>query len=263
MDPRDALETLINNDYIELVKQLNEPGRFESTDDLIKQFQKEADLERVMIAGYVEWLQETGADSELEITGSEVYLEAELPEIPHALIIARLDARVRRIMDGVRLFVDHKTVGDFTQPVRTLHMDEQMLWYLLIERLQSDDSPVAGALYNMLKKSKRSQKASPPFFKRIEVHHNKHSIENFRLRLGGTLHDIMGTRKLLDEGAEHRVVAYPTPRRDCAWDCPFFQVCGMTDDGSYAEGMLQQFYKIGDPLSYYTRGITPQSPDLT
>lgn len=263
MDPRDALETLINNDQVELVKQLNEPGRFESTEDLIKQFQKEADLERVMIAGYVEWLQETGADSEFEITGSEVYLEAELPEVPHALIIARLDARVRRIMDGVRLFIDHKTVGDFTQPARTLHMDEQMLWYLLIERLQSDDTPVAGALYNMLKKSKRSQKATPPFFKRIEVHHNKHSIENFRLRLKGTLYDIMGTRKALDEGAEHRVVTYPTPRRDCAWDCPFFQVCGMMDDGSYAEGMLNQFYKTGDPLGYYTRGVTPQSPDLT
>jgi len=264
MDPRDALEALIFQDYAKLSQQLTKPGQFESVEDVIKQFQREADLERVMIAGYVEWLQETGADSELEIVGSEVYMEAELPEMPHALIIARLDARVRRIMDGVRLFIDHKTVGDFTQPAKTLHMDEQMLHYLLIEHLQDDDSPVAGALYNMLKKSKRTQKASPPFFKRIEVHHNTHSIENFRTRLVGTLTDIESARTRLDNNHPHRAVVYPTPRRDCAWDCPFFSVCGMMDDGSYAEGMLQQFFRVGDPLSYYVRGAesTSQSSDL-
>lgn len=264
MDPRDALEALIFADYQKLSQNLDSHGEFESTQDLIKRFQKEADLERIMIAGYVTWLEETGADSELEIIGSEVYLEAEVPEVPNTLLIARLDARVRRVTDGVRLFIDHKTVGDFTQPAKTLHMDEQMLMYILIERLQADESYVAGALYNMLKKSKRTQKATPPFFKRIEVHHNNHTLENFRERLIGTLDSIRQARFQLDSGDSHRRVVYPTPRRDCPWDCPFFDVCGMMDDGSYAEGMIKQFFTVGDPHSYYVRGqFTSQSPDLT
>lgn len=263
MDPRAALEALIQIDYYELMSSLTseewpEDVRHEET---LQKFKKESDLARVMIDGYVEWLEETGEDSELEITGSEVYLEAELPEMPGILIIARLDARVRR--GSSRLFIDHKTVGDFTQPARTLHMDEQMMMYILLERLQGEKTPVAGAMYNMLKKSKRTQKATPPFFKRIEVHHNDITIDNFRNRLIGALLDIQRTRSYLDDGANHRRVAYPTPKRDCAWDCPFFTVCGMTDDGSHAEGMVQQFFTIGDPHSYYIRGHseTPQSSD--
>lgn len=263
MDPRDALEALIQIDYYELIASISKEDWPEDVrhEEVIQKFKKEADLARVMIAGYVEWLEETGEESELEIVGSEVYLEAPLPEVPNTLIISRLDARVRR--GNSRLFIDHKTVGDFTQPARTLHMDEQMMMYILIERLQGEDTPVVGAMYNMLKKSKRTQKATPPFYKRIEVHHNDTTIANFRTRLKGTLYDIYGTRKILSEGADHRAVAYPTPRRDCAWDCPFFTVCGMTDDGSHAEGMIQQFFTVGDPLSYYVRGAeeTPQSSD--
>lgn len=263
MDPRAALEALIQIDYYELMSSLTSEDwpddvRHEET---LQKFKKESDLARVMIDGYVEWLEDTGEDSELEITGSEVYLEAELPEMEGILIIARLDARVRR--GNSRLFIDHKTVGDFTQPARTLHMDEQMMMYILLERLQGEKTPVVGAMYNMLKKSKRTQKATPPFFKRVEVHHNNITIENFRNRLIGTLLDIQRTRAYLDEGANHRRVVYPTPKRDCAWDCPFFTVCGMTDDGSHAEGMVQQFFTIGDPHSYYIRGHseTPQSSD--
>lgn len=263
MDPRDALEALIAIDFYDLMSNLTAEEWPDDVrhEEVIQKFKKEADLARVMIDGYVQWLEETGEDSELEITGSEVYLEAELPEMPDTLIISRLDARVRR--GNSRLFIDHKTVGDFTQPARTLHMDEQMMMYILIERLQGEDTPVVGALYNMLKKSKRTQKATPPFFKRIEVHHNEITIGNFKTRLVGTLKDIHVARLRLNQGDEHRAVAYPTPKRDCAWDCPFFTVCGMTDDGSHAEGMIQQFFTVGDPLDYYVRGgaETPQSSD--
>lgn len=249
---QDALEALIVSDWKNLVNQyLPEyvPLAIET------QFIKDADLERIIIEGYLEWLAETGADSEYEVTGSEVYLEADLPDIENVKIIARLDARVRRISDGLRLFIDHKSVGAFQQLTKVLHLNEQMLWYILVEMLQhNDEGFVAGALYNMMRRVKRGPNAKPPFYERIEVHHNKYEIESFLKRVQGVVHDMEQARYLLDKGIEHQRVVYPTPHSNCVWDCPFFTVCGMTDDGSHAEGMLQRYFTQGDPLGYYAKG---------
>ena len=52
-------------------------------------------------------------------------------------------------------------------------------------------------------------------------------------------------------------VAYPTPRDTCTWDCDFFLVCPLFDDGSRVEDMIDRYYVKGDPLSYYTTEKLP------
>lgn len=253
LDALQALETLIELDRRALVE------RYGSWDfvpaETGKQFVKEADLERVMISGYLNWLLETGADSELEFTGSEQYVEADLPGVAVPVkIVARLDVRVRRISDGVRLFLDHKTNVDFNTAARLLPLDEQMLTYILVEQLQhGEDSYVAGALYNMLKRSKRTAAATPPFYKRVEVRHNPTELQNFMTRLRGTISDVLATRARLDAGHDHRLVAYPRPNRDCFWKCQFFSVCGAMDDGSHVEAMINAHFMTGDPTAYYAK----------
>lgn len=249
---QDALEAIIARNYYDLRTY------HESVDgDLIPlsvdtQFKADADLMRIIVEGYIQWLAETGSDAEFEVTGSEVYLEADLDLIDNVKIIGRLDARVRRVSDGMRLFIDHKSVGNFQQLTRVLHLNEQMLWYILLESLQEDPAPIAGALYNMMRRVKRSANAKPPFYDRVEVHHNKYELESFHMRLTGVILDILDAETRLSEGVDHRGVVYPTPTKDCPWDCPFFQVCSMTDDGSHVEGMIKSFFIEGDPLRYYT-----------
>lgn len=223
--------------------------------ETLKKFTSEADLERIMLEGYVQWLAETGADSELTIVGSERYLEAELTEFDGLAIIGKIDVRVIRTIDGVKLFLDHKSVASITQPTLTLHLDEQMLHYHLLEllNLESDEERADGALYNMLRRVKRSATAKPPFYSRVEVRHNDHELTSFRRRLVGTITDIQETKAQLDTGADHRTVAYPRPSRDCTWACAFFAVCGMFDDGSRVEAMLGNLYEITNPLEYYWR----------
>jgi transcriptional regulator with XRE-family HTH domain len=254
---QDALESLIASDWRAVV------ARYENSDEFTggvplsveTQFKKDANLERIIIEGYLEWLAESGSDSEYEITGSEVYLEADLPGVANTKIIARLDARVRRITDNVRLFIDHKSVGSFEQLTRILHMNEQMMWYILIEMLQENETaPIAGALYNMMRRVKRGPTAKPPFYERVEVYHNKHDINSFMIRLMGVIEDMNRAEAALGSGSDHRLVVYPTPTRDCVWECPFFQVCGMMDDGSHVDAMLKAYFTEGDPMSYYVKG---------
>lgn len=249
VDPRDALESLIRADWARLVAAAEDEPVDWSTQEA---FKRDADLQRAMVAGYVEWVAETGADSEYRVVAPEAYLEGELPELGGGMIIAKIDVRVLRTSDDVRLWLEHKTVGGFQQKLATIALDEQVLHQTLVETLQSGEEPrVVGVLYNMLRRTKRGATARPPFFQRVEVHHNRHEIESYRRRVVATIHDLRAVRERLDAGADHRDVAYPRPSGDCSWKCDFVQMCGMLDDGSRVDSALNAHFTVGDPYSYY------------
>lgn len=253
VDPRDALEYLITQDWTRIAHLLqDDPLKLQA---LEKKFADEANLERAMIAGYVEWLAETGADSDLETVASETYLEAELNVSPvtPVKIIGKIDERVVRKTDGVRLFKDHKTVAELITIRQTVGGDEQMLHYHLLEWLGSKEGEERcdGALYNMLRKVKRTGNARPPFYDRVEVHHSVRELESFKTRLAGSITDMLDVEEALNRGDDPQFLAYPRWTRDCRWDCEFFAVCTMFDDGSRVEPALERWYRVGDPLEYY------------
>lgn len=261
-DPRDALERLITDDWTTLVHDYGQHHGDEVPPDLEKKFVQDADLERVMLDGYVQWLAESGDDADLEVIAPETVLARRIMRLDRYAgkavhFIGRLDARVRRRSDGAHQFIDHKFVAELTTPTRILPLDEQMLGYHVLEE---DNAPngthVSGALYNMLRRVKRTGNAKPPFYLRVFVGHNKYETGSFRVRSEATMKNILEVESRLSNGASHLEEAYPTPTRDCAWQCPFFAVCGMFDDGSRAEAMLEAVYKKGDPRDYYRTEVT-------
>lgn len=258
VDPRAALELLITQDWGLVVESYG--GEQSVPADLWKQFTTEANLERVMLEGYVQHIAETGADADYEIIASETYLEADLTpflavtgdERPVHLI-GLLDVRLRRRYDGTRLFMDHKSVGNFVEPTALLPLDEQMLTYHLLEWLNTDEAEERcdGALYNMLRRVKRTPQAKPPFYQRVEVRHNPTDLDTFRQRLIEKIRHMRDLEDALDQGADGTIIAYPRPSKDCRWKCPFFAVCPMFNDGSRAEAMIEQYFAQHDPLDRY------------
>ena len=218
----------------------------------------QADLGMAMLEGYFQWVAETGADEGLTIIGDEVKMLVP-SSIPGVYLLGKLDVRLERQMDTARLFMDHKTVGNLTTPVRTLHMDEQMKMYMLLERLDakynapngSEGEFVAGGLYNMLRKVKRTVRANPPFYDRVEVHHSDVELRNFYQALHGAIQQILSAQRALDSGVDHHYVVPPKPDSSCTWQCDFFNICPMLDDGSHAEGFIEAYYRTGDPYEHY------------
>jgi hypothetical protein len=257
VDPRDALERVIVEDWT----RVSDHARATNVDEeklraLAREFAASTNLERAMIEGYVQWLEETGADAELRVTASETPLSAQLAidDDREVSVIGKLDVRVTRVGDDARLFLDHKTVGDLKSPAVTLPQNEQMLHYHLLEWLNLDDgeSRCDGALYNMLRRTQRTAKATPPFYDRIEVHHNRIELESYRRRLVATSRDVLDAIQRLDQGDDHLDVAYPSPRGECRWDCDFFAVCNLLDDGSAGvNDMVNSLYHEVDPRDRY------------
>ena len=89
----------------------------------------------------------------------------------------------------------------------------------------------------------------------MEVRHNVFSLRSFWQRIHGTLTDLLSVRSHLDNGADHRFVAYPRPSRDCKWKCQFFTICPMFDDGSAAEAAIEDAFEAADPYAYYASDI--------
>ena len=212
----------------------------------------EAELGRIMLEGYLQWVEENGIDSELEMISTEEIITMPMLE-GRIELQGKLDMRVRRKADGVRMFRDFKTVGgSFTDFGAMAHMNEQILTYMMLETAQNKEGERSeGGIFTMLKKVKRSANARPPFYDQIEVRHNVFALRSFWQRINGTLIDMMKTRDGLDAGGDHRFLAYPRPSRDCKWKCQFFTVCPLLDDGSAAEQAISEMFDVGDPYGYY------------
>jgi len=239
----------------------NEDTELKSFDEYERTLLSAFDLEHAMIEGYLEWIQETGVDSQLEVISAEQKIEVELTTLPLSLrsawgdtikLIAKLDARVRSTVTGAIKFIDHKTVGSLYDA--TLGINQQMLHYHVIEDATTEPGQprAEGALYNMLRKVKRTRASRKPYYLRIPIDHNRYELNGYRNQLYGVISRLNLTEVWLGQRPQqHQAVVPPRPSRDCTWKCEFFKICRMFDDGSRVEAAIEEHYVAGDPLAYY------------
>lgn len=212
----------------------------------------EAEMGRIMLEGYEQWVAEEGIDAELEMISTEETIIAPLfgGEVE---LQGKLDMRVRRKADGVRMFRDFKTVGGSLSEFSSMaHMNEQVMTYMLLESTKVDESERSdGGIFTLLKKVRRTASAKPPFYEHVEVRHNVFTMRSFWNRIHGTISDLMRVRTALDSGQSPAYYAYPKSSRDCKWKCSFFAICPMFDDGSAVEQAISEMYEESDPYAYY------------
>lgn len=248
-NPVDEYERLQRIDNEIFLK--SEDAKFENQ---VKKFNSEAELGRIMLEGYVEWLAETNADADIEVISAEEKLSVRLTGFDDRVeLMGKTDLKVKRAFSGDHALLDHKSALSFNMYYETAHMSEQLMLYVMLERLdpKSGDPKVDGGIYNLLKKVKRSAKATPPFYERVDVRFNDQTLNSFWIRTLGTVRDIMEVRDKLDAGEDHRFYAYPSPSKDCTWICPFYKMCTMFDDGSSVESMLEDHFEQSNPNARY------------
>jgi hypothetical protein len=218
----------------------------------VNDLETEAELGRIMLEGYEQWVEENGIDAELEMISTEEKIVA--PVFNGAVELqGKLDMRVRRKADGVRLFRDFKTVGGSLSEFSSMaHMNEQVMTYMLLESSKFDEKERSeGGIFTLIKKVRRTAAAKPPFYDHVEIRHNIFTMRSFWQRIHGTIADLMRIRTALDAGENPAFHVYPRASRDCKWKCQFFAICPMFDDGSAVEQALSDSYEEKDPYAYY------------
>lgn len=214
---------------------------------------KDVEYAAIMLEGYFEWLEETGADIGLSVIGAERTVEVPLEGTPYTLR-GKIDAQLRRDVDGALLQLEHKTTGNLTDIPRYAQSAPQFLTYDLLAFLDAkrgEGQATDGVIVNMAKRVKRTQKATPPFYGRHEVRHNLDELRahwKHVVRLG---YEIDDTRKALDQGASHHTVCPPNVSRNHTFTCDCASITAMFDDGSDVEGFLAEAYEEHDPYERY------------
>jgi hypothetical protein len=240
----DALQVL-HWAYDELVTQ--HPGNE-------RDLSKDLDMACAMVEGYLQWAAETGLDAGLNTiaTEHEVVNHITLPDGTPVSWRAKLDLLMRRESDGRVLLRDFKTVGGF-EKAATLILDTQMRFYAMMQALAHPDpaSRVDGAQYLMIKRSKRTARATGPFFEMAEVSYNKHDLNSTYLRSLAVSQEIIMARRRLDTGENPLYVVYPIPSEFCSWGCSFRDACPIHDNGSRVEDMLAAEFTEHDAYLYY------------
>jgi len=83
----------------------------------VTELEKEAELGHIMLEGYLQWVEENGIDAELEMISTEEKIT--MPMFNGEVELqGKLDMRVRRKIDGVRMFRDFKA-QPLSEPIAT------------------------------------------------------------------------------------------------------------------------------------------------
>lgn len=225
-----------------------------SDESKVDKFNKESELGRIMMEGYTEWLEDENPDADIDFVSQEEALEFPLDEFNGRVsLIGKTDAIVRRKFSGAMALLDFKTAQSFDSYRKAAHHSEQMPTYMnLLRRLKPDLGKVDGARYRLLKKVKRSTRATPPFYEDQDVRFNRKALDSHWKRVLRCVEEMVDLREKLDNGEDHQYYAYPTQKM--TWECtscPFFNGCYMLDDGSNAEDFFKDNFTQVDPNARY------------
>lgn len=220
-----------------------------------EQIEKDMSMCIPMVQDYVNYVAETGCDSWFDVVGQEVPLRATI--LPGIDLVGRADLLARRKSDGALFIIDHKTTADWSGPLKTIHINQQGQLYALLLKLTQPDLPVAGGVWNWIKKNKRTASAKPPFVLREELWYSPTQLRSFHTRLCGIVRDLTEAEDTIKStGAapgnrDDLYLAYPNPSQDCSWKCEHFVACPLWDDGSAIGALVAGAYRPSDPYSRY------------
>lgn len=203
---------------------------------------KNYELAIIMLEGYVDWVAATGADVGESTVLVEERIITRIGEFrgDEVHLAGKPDRLVRDDVTGALILEDTKSVQTVEPPV--LSINTQLLNYATILRLEGYGT-VAEMRHNMLKKVKRTAKATPPFYARESVPLNEEMYDAHWRHLTSVLDELVHACQRVEAGEDWHVVCPPNPQPQCSWDCDFLGPCPMFDDGSDAAGYLAGEYQ--------------------
>lgn len=201
-------------------------------------------LSKIMVEGYVDWVESTGQDAGITFDRVEERIEKFVGTFYgyDVFISGAIDLTGTDDL-GIRRLYDTKTVDRFEDdPVFQINDQLQTYDWLADHKFEL-------AVHNRLRRVKRTARSKPPYYERIEIHFTAVQRANFELQLKGTVDAMVRAIVDMENGKTHFEVVPPNPTRDCSWDCPFVSICPMFNLGDDVEGLIQFAYKEKKPYA--------------
>lgn len=205
------------------------------------EWQESLNLAWIMFTGYVDWTADEGVDQGEETVATELTLEYEI--LPGVFVTGTIDRLVYDKTWDRYIVEDYKTVATLDKG-QQFQVDTQLLTYALLAR-KNGYPTLSAARHTMLRRVKRTARAKPPFYGRAELEFNDDQLAAHERALRATVQDMMDVRGWTGIGnPDDPLFVYPSPTKDCSWDCPFLGICAAHDDGSDIDGLREALYTV-------------------
>ena len=227
------------------------------------EWNKQAELGRIMLEGYEEWLDTEHIDSDISTFAVEKLLQVETTYhgIPVTLS-GKADHIVRNNLTGELLVYDWKTTNNLERMTRQAHTTDQLPYYMTLQQALEPDEYVAGAAFTMLLKTKRSDRARPPFYRREPVRFTPEALENRQAGIGGAISDYVRVVAQLHDGAANPLrLAYANPGV-MSFDRDLDPLIDIMDNGGNVPGVIAALYKQVNPYERYAEKTTSMLDDM-
>lgn len=228
-DPAAAIEALAVRDRLIIVEKY------------LPDYEKQVHLAKVMLEGYVDWLEEEGAAVGETVVSVERQMEVPFGEIlGHEIVVGGKSDREIIDVYGQPKLIDLKT-RDQIKVLPQDQQDFQRQTYAVL-RMMEDGQMYTGAIHEYMRKVLRGPRAVPPFYGRHEVHFTVEQLRKHYLHLVTLLEEMIPLAVDLAEGViqpDDRHL-HPHVTKDCDWRCRFQDVCPLFDDGSGAWKWIHQ-----------------------
>jgi len=221
---------------------------------------KQAEQGRIMLEGYVEWIDEGNLDARYRQWAIEHLLQVNTEYDGTAVILTgKADMIVRDTVTDELLVWDWKTSAQIARTIDQAHKTEQLPFYLTLLQATEPSEHVGGAAFNILLKSKRTDRAKPPFFHREFVNYDRRALAARQASIDGTIRDYVRVVKELNAGVSEPLrTAYANPGV-LNFDTDLTALIDVMDTGGNVAGIIRSQYQQINP---YGRYAEPESPLL-
>jgi hypothetical protein len=203
------------------------------------------------VEGYMEWLEETGADQRYETYAAEEELTMPLCVIDGVRweLIGKLDRRMWDKVQERHVFMDYKTCGAFEDIIEAAYRNEQFPTYEALLRYNHPEDRCGAGVWRMLRKVKRARDGDGKFFMDHPHSYNDHTVNAVLRRYTAMATEMSLIEVMVAMGDD--TLAYPRPNWECKWRCPYRHECPMFDDGSRIDDAINDMYVEFDPYERY------------
>ena len=220
----------------------------------VHEWNKQAALGRRMCEGFVEWVEETGVDSGIEVLDVEKRLEflTSYHGVP-VILTGKADLIVRDRMTGIVRVYDHKTTANMARTIDQARGTIQLPYYLTLqEAIAEPGVRVAGAAFTILLKSMRQTGRGGPFYHRETVSYTPHGLAARRAQIHGAIRDYVDVVLRLHEGVREPMEwAYPNHTAPSWSNGPHKILAEGIDNGDDVTRMVADLYLQKDPYARY------------
>lgn len=219
----------------------------------VHEWTKQATLGRRMCEGYVEWLDESGVDSGIQVLDVEKRLEVRTTyQGTPVTLTGKADLIVRDRHTQVVKILDHKTSANIGRTIDQARTTIQLPYYLTLQEVTGDpDDRVSGAAFTILLKSMRTS-GRGPYYCREQVTYTPHGLAARRAQIHGAIHDYVRVVNALHDGVDEPMQwAYPNHTAPSWANGQFRMLSEAIDGGDDVRRMISDFYVQKDPYARY------------